>query len=46
MPITSELHAVLFSGKSPKTAVEDLMGRGKTHEIEEIARASTIKWME
>lgn len=45
MPITSELHAVLFSGKSPKTAVEDLMGRGKTHEIEEIARASTIKWM-
>ncbi|WP_166239328.1 NAD(P)H-dependent glycerol-3-phosphate dehydrogenase [Paenibacillus turpanensis] len=38
MPITRELHAVLFEGKSPRAAVEDLMGRGRTHEIEEVAR--------
>lgn len=37
MPITEELHAVLFEGKRPKTAVEDLMGRGRRHEIEEVA---------
>lgn len=45
MPITHELYAVLFNGKSPKTAVEDLMGRGKTHELEEIARTDSLKWM-
>lgn len=37
MPITHELYQVLFQGKDPKTAVEDLMGRGKTHEVEETA---------
>lgn len=37
MPITEQLHQVLFSGKSPRAAVEDLMGRGRTHEIEETA---------
>ena len=37
MPITAELYAVLFEGKDPSRAVEDLMGRGKTHEMEEIA---------
>lgn len=36
MPITAELYAVLFEGKDPSKAVEDLMGRGKTHEMEEI----------
>ncbi|WP_018133211.1 NAD(P)H-dependent glycerol-3-phosphate dehydrogenase [Effusibacillus pohliae] len=40
MPITSEIYQVLFQGKSPRTAVEDLMGRGKTHEMEEVARIS------
>lgn len=45
MPITCELHAVLFSGKCPRVAVEDLMGRGRTHEIEEIARNSSLNWM-
>ncbi len=45
MPITSALYAVLFEGKSPKIAVEDLMGRGKTHEIEEIATKTKDKWM-
>lgn len=46
MPITSELYHVLFEGKSPKTAVEDLMGRNRTHEIEEIARTSMQEWLE
>lgn len=36
MPITAQLYEVLFAGKSPKTAVEHLMGRLRTHEIEEI----------
>lgn len=36
MPITNELYEVLFSGKHPKAAVEDLMGRGRTHEMEDI----------
>lgn len=34
MPITKELYEVLFNGKKPRIAVEDLMGRGRTHEIE------------
>ncbi|MCY9589385.1 NAD(P)H-dependent glycerol-3-phosphate dehydrogenase [Paenibacillus chitinolyticus] len=44
MPITSELHHVLFEGKTPRAAVEDLMGRGRTHEIEEVAN-QTDKWI-
>jgi glycerol-3-phosphate dehydrogenase (NAD(P)+) len=32
MPITEQLYLVLFEGKNPKLAVEDLMGRGKTNE--------------
>lgn len=38
MPITRELYRVLFSGKNPRVAVEDLMERGKTHEMEEVVR--------
>ncbi|PZD93514.1 NAD(P)H-dependent glycerol-3-phosphate dehydrogenase [Paenibacillus sambharensis] len=38
MPITEQLHAVLFEGKPPKNAVENLMGRGRTHESEEVAK--------
>jgi len=34
MPIVKELYLVLFEGKSPKQAVDDLMGRGRTHELE------------
>ncbi|QZT32633.1 NAD(P)H-dependent glycerol-3-phosphate dehydrogenase [Caldalkalibacillus thermarum TA2.A1] len=34
MPITKELYHVLFEGKSPRQAVDDLMGRGRTHEME------------
>lgn len=32
MPITAEANRVLFEGKSPRTAVTDLMTRDKTHE--------------
>jgi glycerol-3-phosphate dehydrogenase (NAD(P)+) len=45
MPITAQMHAVLFEGKSPARAVGDLMGRVRTHEIEEIAAASREKWL-
>lgn len=45
LPIAEELYRVLFEGKSPKTAVEDLMGRGRTHEMEDIARTSFGKPM-
>jgi len=45
MPITDQLYAVLFQGTSPARAVETLMGRVRTHEIEEIATASRNKWL-
>lgn len=35
MPITKELYKVLFEEKDPKIAVEDLMGRVKTKEMED-----------
>ncbi|UJF36363.1 NAD(P)H-dependent glycerol-3-phosphate dehydrogenase [Paenibacillus hexagrammi] len=44
MPITDELYQVLFEGKSPKLAAQDLMGRVRTHEIEEVASISSPKW--
>lgn len=34
MPITTQLYHVLFEGKEPREAVNDLMARDKTHEIE------------
>ncbi|MDQ8735470.1 NAD(P)H-dependent glycerol-3-phosphate dehydrogenase [Paenibacillus sp. LHD-38] len=36
MPITFQLYEVLFANKAPRTAVEHLMGRLKTHEIEDL----------
>jgi glycerol-3-phosphate dehydrogenase (NAD(P)+) len=39
MPITEQLYSVLFDGKEPRKAVEDLMGRVRTHEMEEVAGA-------
>jgi len=39
MPITNALFQVLFAGKKPQQAVGDLMGRVRTHEIEEVAEA-------
>ncbi|NDI34338.1 NAD(P)H-dependent glycerol-3-phosphate dehydrogenase [Chengkuizengella sediminis] len=46
MPITFEMYEVLFNNKEPKFAVEDLMGRVKTHEMEDIAKPSSKKWVE
>jgi glycerol-3-phosphate dehydrogenase (NAD(P)+) len=43
MPITNELYQLLFAGKSAKAAVEDLMGRVRTHEIEEVAEPVDAK---
>lgn len=37
MPITEEIYRVLYEGASPKEAVMRLMGRGRTHEVEEVA---------
>jgi len=45
MPIARQLYSVLFEGKTPRAAVEDLMGRVQTHELEEIARTSSEKWL-
>jgi glycerol-3-phosphate dehydrogenase (NAD(P)+) len=45
MPITGELYQVLFEGKLPQMAVEDLMGRDRTHEIEENMSPTSPKWM-
>mgnify|MGYP001161917713 CR=1 FL=1 len=45
MPITDQLYAVLFDGISPEQAVGALMGRVRTHEIEEIASTSRDKWI-
>ncbi|GFN30629.1 NAD(P)H-dependent glycerol-3-phosphate dehydrogenase [Paenibacillus xylaniclasticus] len=38
MPIAEQLYQVLFEGCDPLTAVSRLMGRGRTHESEQIAR--------
>jgi glycerol-3-phosphate dehydrogenase (NAD(P)+) len=41
MPITTEMYNILFNDKDPREAAElDLMMRGKTHEIEEVALAT------
>ncbi len=37
MPITAEIHNVLYRGADPREAVARLMGRGMTHELEEVA---------
>ena len=36
MPITREVHAVLFEGKDPRTAVRDLMLRAPRAELDEV----------
>lgn len=36
MPITMVLYDVLFNGKDPKKAVDELMARGKTNEMKEL----------
>lgn len=39
MPITNSLYDVLFNGIDPKNAVDRLMARGKTNEMEDLAIA-------
>jgi glycerol-3-phosphate dehydrogenase (NAD(P)+) len=36
MPITEQLYRVLFQGKDPRSAVEALMGRDRTWELERL----------
>jgi glycerol-3-phosphate dehydrogenase (NAD(P)+) len=36
VPITSEVHRILFGGKDPRVAVRDLMRRGKKAEAEDL----------
>jgi len=45
MPITDQLYQVLFENKPGKQAVEALMGRVRTHEIEEIAKTQKEDWL-
>lgn len=40
MPITTELHKVLFEGKDPQSAVDDLMERNRKHEMPEVLEAA------
>lgn len=40
MPITEQAFQVLFGGVEPKQAVAELMQRGKTHELEEVAQVA------
>jgi glycerol-3-phosphate dehydrogenase (NAD(P)+) len=42
LPITEELYQVLFHNKEPKAAVEALMGRDRTHELEDIVKIRTM----
>jgi glycerol-3-phosphate dehydrogenase (NAD(P)+) len=37
MPITSQIYEVLFNDKSAEVALDDLMGRGKTQELEDLS---------
>jgi len=47
MPITAVLHQVLFESKTPRSAVEELMGRARSHEVEEVAEARIrVQWRE
>nr|WP_272908059.1 NAD(P)H-dependent glycerol-3-phosphate dehydrogenase [Alicyclobacillus tolerans] len=46
MPITEVLAQVLFEGKDPAKSVVELMGRERSHEIEEVAREKiSPKWL-
>lgn len=46
MPITSALYDVLFNGVDPKSGVDILMARGKTHEMEDLANIVGEKTIE
>ncbi|WP_040345813.1 NAD(P)H-dependent glycerol-3-phosphate dehydrogenase [Neobacillus bataviensis] len=46
MPITTVLYNVLFNGKNAKDAVDVLMARGKTHEMEDLVNVLDEKYTE
>lgn len=43
MPISDALFNVLFNGVNPKDAVDTLMARGKTHEMEDLVNVLDLK---
>ncbi|MEW6770744.1 MAG: NAD(P)H-dependent glycerol-3-phosphate dehydrogenase [Bacillota bacterium] len=45
MPIAVETYRVLFEGLSPVEAAKNLLGRARTHEIEEVCRIK-VSWEE
>lgn len=45
MPITEQLNQVLFHGKDPGQAVNDLMERGRTEEMGELDSAFSSTWL-
>jgi glycerol-3-phosphate dehydrogenase (NAD(P)+) len=40
MPITNQIYQVLFEGLSPREAVNNLMLRQRTHEIEDVVETT------
>ena len=45
MPITEQLYQILFKGKDPALAVNELMLRDKTHESEDAVNQINMKWL-
>lgn len=45
MPITEQLYEVLFQGKDPRAAVEELMLRNRTHESEQSFNTMHMNWL-
>lgn len=44
MPITDQIYQVLFEGRSPRAAVEALMGRNPKAELENISQETWAQW--
>ncbi|WP_410514793.1 NAD(P)H-dependent glycerol-3-phosphate dehydrogenase [Paenibacillus sp. BR2-3] len=44
MPITDQIYHVLFQGRSPRSAVEALMGRDRKTEMEAISQETWEQW--
>ncbi|SET53045.1 NAD(P)H-dependent glycerol-3-phosphate dehydrogenase [Paenibacillus sp. NFR01] len=44
MPITDQIYHVLFKGRSPRSAVEALMGRDRKTEMEAISQETWEQW--
>lgn len=44
MPITKELYKIIFENLPVEKALENLMGRSKKHELEEILDNKTVEW--